>query len=184
MPSRLTSCGARALMSRPSSEIRPRLGCRNPNIVLRRVDFPAPFGPITPVMVPGSTRRVMSARMSMPSTYPATSCSTASRFILWSQVRLEHQRVVGDFLQGAFGDEPALVHHRDPLAEPSQLRHLVRHDEKGDLLLAVHLENGLQDDVADGGMHAREGLVHEDEMERPHHEGAGDLDEHALPARE
>ena len=48
--------------------IRPRRGWRKPNMVLSSVDFPAPFGPMTPVMEPGSTRSVMSPRMSIPST--------------------------------------------------------------------------------------------------------------------
>ena len=32
-------------------------------------------------------------------------------------------------------------------------------------------------------MHSGEGLVHEEEMDRTHHEASGDLEQHALPAR-
>jgi len=37
----------------PSYSIRPRVGARYPVIALNAVVFPAPFGPITLVIVPG-----------------------------------------------------------------------------------------------------------------------------------
>jgi len=39
-------------MDSPLKSTRPRRGDRKPTIVLNTVDFPAPFGPITPTISP------------------------------------------------------------------------------------------------------------------------------------
>src|SRR5215510_1191064 len=184
MPRRLISYGSRVWISRSPSAMRPRRGCRKPKMVFSSVDFPAPFGPMTPVIDPGSTRSVMSPRMSIPSTYPDATCSRRSRANLSAQVRFENDWIVGHFLERALGDAAALVHHGHALAEASQLGHLVRDDQEGHRLLAIHPDDGVDDDVANGGMDARERLVHQDQVERIHHEGTGDLHEHALTAGE
>ena len=76
------------------------------------------------------------------------------------------------------------MHDRDPAAEPPHLGHLVGDDQEGHAVLPVHAEDRLHDDLADGRMHARERLVHQDHLEGMDHQGAGDLHQHRLPARE
>jgi hypothetical protein len=47
MPSRLITSGARPPMSRPRKRTRPAVGAWRPDTMLKSVDLPAPFGPIT-----------------------------------------------------------------------------------------------------------------------------------------
>src|SRR5262249_6448316 len=167
--------------------MRPRWGWRKPKIALSSVDLPAPFGPMTPVIAPRSTRMLTPARMSMPSTYPTWTSSISSRGgIACSapEVRFQDCRVVGHLVERAFRDQSPFVHDRDTRAEPPELGHLVRDDENRDALLAVHVEHGVDDDLADRGVHAGERLVHQEKAQRPDHEGACDLREHRLTARQ
>ena len=53
-------------MSTPSITMRPAVGRATPEITLNSVVFPAPFGPITPTMLPGATSRSTSFRMVAP----------------------------------------------------------------------------------------------------------------------
>src|ERR1700688_4772482 len=57
MPIRLRSHGFIAVMSRPSSRMRPPLGGNTPPIRLNSVLLPAPFGPRIPRISPASTER-------------------------------------------------------------------------------------------------------------------------------
>src|SRR5258706_4639112 len=168
-------------MSRPSKTIRPDRGWRKPKIVLSDVDFPAPLGPMIPVTVPRATPSVRPFRMSMPSTYPATTRSSSSSATLAPQVGFEHHGVVGDFFEGSLGNELALVHHRNPAAEPAQRRHLVRDDEERHALRAIHPENRLHDRVLDRRVHAGEGLIHREQANREHHQAARERQENAPP---
>ena len=45
-PRRLTWCGLRPVISTPSSRIEPRVGANRPLTRLKRVDLPAPLGPM------------------------------------------------------------------------------------------------------------------------------------------
>ena len=60
-PSRATSAGLSAVMSRPSNTMRPRVGFRNLLSRLKQVVLPAPFGPIMAWMLPRATRRLTAA---------------------------------------------------------------------------------------------------------------------------
>src|ERR1700733_10617634 len=53
-------------MSRPSSTTVPLSGCRWPVIRLKRVDLPAPFGPITAAICWVSTRKLTSDTATKP----------------------------------------------------------------------------------------------------------------------
>ena len=46
----------------------PLLGVSSPAMILRIVDFPAPFGPTTPILAPGRNDIVTSSRMSLSPT--------------------------------------------------------------------------------------------------------------------
>ena len=43
----------------------PLLACSNPAMIFRTVDFPAPFGPTTPIFAPGRKFNVTSSRMTL-----------------------------------------------------------------------------------------------------------------------
>jgi hypothetical protein len=51
-----SSCGVRPVMSSPSMMTVPEVGGRTPAITLKRVVFPAPLGPTSPVIDPVSMR--------------------------------------------------------------------------------------------------------------------------------
>jgi hypothetical protein len=53
-PWRNSSCGVRPVISSPSMMTVPEVGGRTPAITLKSVVFPAPLGPISPVMEPVS----------------------------------------------------------------------------------------------------------------------------------
>ena len=52
-------------MSRPSSRTEPLRTFSRPKIALNTVDFPAPLGPITVVIAPRRTSKVVPLRMVM-----------------------------------------------------------------------------------------------------------------------
>ena len=54
------------VMSRPSNTTEPRSGGIRPETQLKSVVLPAPFGPISPVIVPGSTTRSTPSSARMP----------------------------------------------------------------------------------------------------------------------
>src|SRR5262244_4275760 len=58
MPRWATPCGGVPAMSRPSKMIRPEVGVCCPVSRLKKVVFPAPFGPITECSEPSSTSMV------------------------------------------------------------------------------------------------------------------------------
>src|SRR5918992_5350329 len=60
MPARAIRWGCQPVMSRASNAIDPALGPIRPVIRLKTVVFPAPLGPISPVIDPGSTRKLQS----------------------------------------------------------------------------------------------------------------------------
>src|SRR5919106_868780 len=72
------SCGLWPVMSSPRKATCPLRGCRRPKIVLIRVDFPAPLGPITVTTSPSFTSSETPLRMSTSGTYPATRSSARS----------------------------------------------------------------------------------------------------------
>src|SRR5262245_23378583 len=56
----------RPTMSRPSSRISPPSGATRPVMALNAVVFPAPFGPISPVMVRGPRSKLTPLRAATP----------------------------------------------------------------------------------------------------------------------
>src|SRR4051812_28916254 len=76
MPRRARLYGGSLVMSRPSRRTRPALGARRPVITLNRVVLPAPFGPMRPVILPGSALNDTSSTATLPpkrTTTPSTS---------------------------------------------------------------------------------------------------------------
>src|SRR3954464_9608413 len=57
MPSRACSSGEARVKSWPSNTMRPVVGKVSPARQLKKVDFPAPFGPIRPMISPSSMER-------------------------------------------------------------------------------------------------------------------------------
>src|SRR5579863_7852288 len=66
MPMRQMRCGGCPVMSRPSSRTRPPSAGRCPVIRLKKVDFPAPFGPMTAAIWRVSTVRLTSLTATKP----------------------------------------------------------------------------------------------------------------------
>src|SRR5436305_11021905 len=57
MPSSACSSGDARVTSLPSNVMRPVVGSASPARQLKKVDFPAPFGPIRPMISPSSMER-------------------------------------------------------------------------------------------------------------------------------
>src|SRR5438477_9502613 len=57
MPARACASGEARVRSLPSNTIRPPLGGISPARQLKKVDLPAPFGPINPMISPSSIAR-------------------------------------------------------------------------------------------------------------------------------
>src|SRR3954452_1428309 len=57
MPSRACSSGVARVTSTPSNMMRPVVGSASPARQLKKVDLPAPFGPIRPMISPSSMER-------------------------------------------------------------------------------------------------------------------------------
>src|SRR3954447_10683646 len=57
MPSRACSSGEARVTSLPSNTMRPVVGSVSPARQLKKVDLPAPFGPIRPMISPSSMER-------------------------------------------------------------------------------------------------------------------------------
>src|ERR1700733_9675252 len=57
MPSRARASGGAKVTSLPAKEIAPAGGMVSPARQLKKVDLPAPFGPIRPMISPSSTAR-------------------------------------------------------------------------------------------------------------------------------
>src|SRR6201999_831715 len=56
----------------------PPVGSRSPAMQLKKVDLPAPFGPIKPTISPASTRRLASASAVKPPNARLTPCASSS----------------------------------------------------------------------------------------------------------
>src|SRR5665213_2954520 len=65
-PVRATWWGASAVTSLPLKTTLPLSACRWPEMMLTSVDFPAPFGPMSPVMLPRSISSVASTTAFTP----------------------------------------------------------------------------------------------------------------------
>jgi hypothetical protein len=63
MPRATSSWGRHEVMSSPLKVIVPERGESNPKSTFRRVDFPAPFGPMIPISSPCASVRLHPLRM-------------------------------------------------------------------------------------------------------------------------
>src|SRR5581483_1488874 len=82
IPIRQMRCGAAPVMSRPLSSTRPASGDRWPVMRLKRVDLPAPLGPMTAAISPRATERLTPSTAVKPSKVlrtPSTSSIALSR---------------------------------------------------------------------------------------------------------
>ena len=69
MPARATSWAGHRVASRPSIRMRPALGEKRPEMMLRSVVLPDPFGPISPTISPGRRLRSTPSRARRPAKF-------------------------------------------------------------------------------------------------------------------
>ncbi|ROS45988.1 hypothetical protein EDF53_0802 [Curtobacterium sp. PhB78] len=91
------SSGFRGRVGCPRTLTVPLSGLRKPRMTSKSVDFPAPFGPMTPWNVPGSISRLMSSRICRP----LIDNETAARLTEGSCVRAK----CSSFFEGRWGAE-------------------------------------------------------------------------------
>src|SRR6266571_2956306 len=167
------------VMSVPSRATRPALGRMMPQMVLSRVDFPAPLLPTSVTISPASTDRLTWRRI-CTSPYPTLSCSTSSMALLReaaAEIGGDDVRVVEHLPRRAFRQLLAVEKHHDTVGEVADGLHHVLDHHQGDAAVANALDQGYRH-VDLRGIEPRHHLV-EEEHGRPHGEGAGQL--HALP---
>src|SRR6185312_13989025 len=87
-------CAADALVtSTPSKTMRPSLGRRSPAMQLKKVDLPAPLGPMRPTISPLSTwRSAPATALKLPKAL-ATFSALSSTAVLWAAVEARRQAV-------------------------------------------------------------------------------------------
>ncbi len=132
------------------------------------VDFPAPFGPMSPTISPGAT---VSDTPRTATTPPyATSRSRNSRALTsvllhrrLAEVGRRDVEVPADLARRALGQRPSLVEHLDPVADVHDQRHVVIDEEHARVVVVAHRAHDLGE-----RRHLRLGkacrrLVHEDE---------------------
>src|SRR5579872_3445702 len=78
MPARARASGGSWVTSTPSNRMRPAEVARSPAMQLKKVDLPAPFGPISPTISPASTASEASASATKPPNAFETSCVSSS----------------------------------------------------------------------------------------------------------
>ncbi len=115
-------------MSIPSKRMRPPVHRTRPEIVLRSVDFPAPFGPMM-VTISLSLTRSDKSVMIFTRPYPEYTWSSCSKSILLSQIGLHDGWVPSDFSRGPLGNLEAEVQHLYPIAHIHHKAHMVLHHE-------------------------------------------------------
>src|SRR2546428_484757 len=99
-----------------------------------------------------------------------------------TEVRFDDALVGLDHARRPLGDLLAVVQHEHGLAEPHDDLHVVL-DEQDGLAAVAELTDGLEEVVEEGPVHARGGLVEEDERRVPH-QHAHELEELLLAVRE
>src|SRR6516162_9994114 len=102
-------------MSSPSSVTRPRVGFSRPVTTLNRVVFPAPLGPIRPVMCPPSAARDTSSTATRPPNRTVTPVSSRRAIGPASCDRYRLLRQRGEIQHAVHaGDVLGPVGRRDP----------------------------------------------------------------------
>src|SRR5262245_60060052 len=129
-------CGRRAAgtvaRSIPSNKMRPDLGARMPEMVLKRVVLPAPFGPTMETNWPASTE-TDTPRITGKSPSPALSASTFSiGGPLLAEVGLDDARMACHRLRAALHQHRAVVEHDEAIDQAHHGLHGVLDDDDGE----------------------------------------------------
>src|ERR1700722_6667238 len=82
-------------MSRPSRLTRPAGGFRGPETTLKRVVFPAPLGPIRPVIRPFGTSMLTSESTRLPPNRTLTLSTASISGLLGADGAPDHAQVLG-----------------------------------------------------------------------------------------
>src|SRR2546428_10567832 len=188
-PRRSTRSGRIPVISSPLKTTRPLFGRRNPTIVLNAVAFPAPLGPITVTISPTPTLsetqdvdRAVAPDELVGGEELRAHTAARVRHGSATEVRFDDALVGLDHARRPLGDLLAVVQHEHGLAEPHDDLHVVL-DEQDGLAAVAELTDGLEEVVEEGPVHARGGLVEEDERRVPH-QHANELEELLLAVRE
>src|SRR5215472_34292 len=83
MPSRACVAADASVTSMPAKRMRPALGTRSPATQLKKVDFPAPLGPMRPTISPSATVRSASATAVKPAKRLVTFSALSSMAWRW-----------------------------------------------------------------------------------------------------
>src|SRR5882724_4798968 len=151
MPRRVMAWGRSPTTLRPSSRIRPALGRRKPVTRLKAVVLPAPFGPMSPRISPGSTSKERRETARSPPKSLVRSVTVSKGMGVPS----------GPFRPGAAGAAPDALgqvpddqHHEEPVEDQVA-------DEEA---LAEHLADGREEHGTDHRAdHGGEAADHRDE---------------------
>src|SRR5665213_3450670 len=180
-----TSSGARFVISCSPTVTCPSRTLTTPTSDLSSVDLPEPFGPTTETTLPGVASMAMSLTMARPS-YPALSplaLSTSPCFVnSTDKVRLHDFLLGTKFGHRPLGQDPTFGEHDDGIAEGVHDGELVldHHDRHAARREAHEL---ITDLVREVRVHAGHGFIQQ-QNRRLGEEGAHDLDEAALAARQ
>src|SRR5258707_4005615 len=101
MPSRACVSAGALVTSTPSKTMRPSLGRKSPAMQLKKVDLPAPLGPMRPTISPASTcRSAPATALKLPKAF-ATFSALSSTAALAALVEARRHAVVPQFQQPA-----------------------------------------------------------------------------------
>src|SRR6266508_6243008 len=151
MPRRMTACGRRPTMLRPSTSISPEVGRRNPVIRLNTVVLPAPLGPMSPRISPASTVKEKRSTARSPPKSRVRSLTVRSAMAPRSPAPRPGSARAAPYPLGQVADDQ---HHEETIE-----------DQVADLeALAEELPDGGEKDGADDGAdHGGEAADHRDE---------------------
>src|SRR5919198_3196935 len=186
IPSTTVWCGGRPSMRRSRKVIRPVRGVSNPEIVFISVDLPAPFGPRTHTISPGSTRRA-APHNTWKSPWATSSPSTVSTRrpsprVRLTEVGLDHPPIARHVVGLSIGDDLAQVERHDALSDRGQHLHVVLdHQERESGLVQL---TDQPHELGDGALIHSPGHLVEHEQPRTRRERARQLQTLALSGRE
>ena len=188
MPARATSSGRRPRSERPSRLTSPPATGAAPMIACSVEDLPAPFGPISPTISPGSTSSESCGRRRRRRSARRQLVETSVRQLLASTGALAE--VGGGDVEVARGSRPAfprpaspLVEHVDAVADVHDQRHVVVDQEHAGAVVVAHGADDGGEGRHLGLGQAGRGLVHEHEA-RVGGERAGDPEPPLVAVRE
>src|SRR5690348_8422109 len=105
------SAGRARVMSRPSKATRPEKAGNRPQIVLLRVDLPAPLEPSKATISPSFKDKSIPLKTSTRPYPPRRLAISSMRDLHPSEIRLDHRGVRGDFRRRAVRDQAAVRQH-------------------------------------------------------------------------